>query len=225
MGEYGELILASALFIGSHFVMSHPLRAPMIGALGEKGFMAVYSIVSLAAFVWMIFAFRAAPTGIAYWAASDAVWISASILTLLAAIFYAGSMAGNPALPAPGAEAMATREPAGMFRVTRHPMMWGFALWGIAHILVAPRMDSFIFVGSIIFLALAGARGQDIKKQKTMGDAWRQWEANTSYLPRLSALPRVGFGVWAGGIVIWALATWAHGWFGINGAGPLRWLG
>ena len=46
-----NLIIASAAFVGTHFLMSHPLRAPMVKALGEKGFAGVYSLVSLAAIV------------------------------------------------------------------------------------------------------------------------------------------------------------------------------
>jgi uncharacterized membrane protein len=43
---------------------------------------------------------------------------------------------------------LAAKVPTGVFRVTRHPMMWGIALWGLSHMLVAPRMDSFLFNGS-----------------------------------------------------------------------------
>ena len=40
------LVLASAAFVGTHFLMSHPLRAPMVKALGERGFGLVYIVVS-----------------------------------------------------------------------------------------------------------------------------------------------------------------------------------
>jgi uncharacterized membrane protein len=103
-------------------------------------------------------------------------------------------------------------------------MMWGFALWGVAHILVAPRIDNFIFVGSIIFLALVGAAGQDRKKATLGGDSWNHWVAHTSYWPRLSQLPRIGIRLWLAGIAFWLVATWAHGYFGAYGAGIYRWL-
>ena len=32
------LVLASVAFVGTHFLMSHPLRSGMVAALGEKGF-------------------------------------------------------------------------------------------------------------------------------------------------------------------------------------------
>lgn len=56
-----SLLAASIAFVGGHFVMSHPLRAPMVRIFGEKGFLVLYSLVSLATFAWMILAFRDAP--------------------------------------------------------------------------------------------------------------------------------------------------------------------
>ena len=38
MSGIGMLALASLAFVGTHFLMSHPLRQPMASALGEKGF-------------------------------------------------------------------------------------------------------------------------------------------------------------------------------------------
>ena len=48
------LIVASTAFVGTHFLMSHPLRPAMADALGEKGFAGVYSVISLVTFGWMI---------------------------------------------------------------------------------------------------------------------------------------------------------------------------
>ena len=54
MTGIGMLTLASATFVGTHFLMSHPLRAPLIARLGEKGFAGIYSLVALITFGWMI---------------------------------------------------------------------------------------------------------------------------------------------------------------------------
>jgi uncharacterized membrane protein len=224
MEGLASLVTACALFVGSHFLMSHPLRARMVERLGEQSFLGVYSLISLALFGWMGWAYWQAPTGIPLWAPTDAVWISASILTLLAALMFIGSFMGNPAMPQPGASAMAEREPAGIFRVTRHPMMWGFALWALSHILVAPRSEVIIFMATFIFLALAGSAGQDRKKETTMGAAWQHWQSRTSYWPRLTQLARVGIRLWLAAILFWLAASWLHGWLGAPLAGIYRWL-
>ncbi|HCH94034.1 MAG TPA: MFS transporter, partial [Erythrobacter sp.] len=53
-----SLLAASLAFVGMHFALSHPLRAPMARKLGENGFRALYSLVALATFVWAARAFR-----------------------------------------------------------------------------------------------------------------------------------------------------------------------
>ena len=227
MEGYVSLISASAVFVGSHFLMSHPLRPRLVARLGNSGFLGFYSLISFATFGWMIWAFQQAPKGEYLWLPSDVIWGVSSVLTLLAATFFCGSLIRNPALPNPNPDAgkaLAAQSPSGMFLVTRHPMMWGFALWGVAHILIAPRTDSFVFVGSIIFLALVGAWTQERKKIAALGDAWRSWQARTSYWPRLSQLGRIGWRLWIVGIALWLVATWAHNFFGAYGAGLFRWF-
>ena len=216
-----SLIAASIAFVGTHFIMSHPLRAPMVRMLGDGGFMIAYSLVSFATIAWMYFAFVATPADVPLRGGyGDGVWVVASILTLLALVLFAGSLIGNPALPAPGAEKAALQAPSGVFKVTRHPMMWGFALWALAHLIAAPTPRTVVVTLAIGVLALVGAHLQDRKKEVLMGGAWQQWEANTSYWPRLGKLFSAGLVAWIGGIVIWLGATWLHA----MDAGVWRWL-
>lgn len=56
-----SLIAASIALVGTHFALSHPLRAPLVKRLGANGFMALYSITALACLYWMAQGFRAAP--------------------------------------------------------------------------------------------------------------------------------------------------------------------
>ncbi len=226
MDALTSLIAASVTFLGTHFALSHPLRAPLVKAIGAAGFQIVYSLVALASFGWMIWAFRAVgPGGVLLWNGSgDVLWAVTSVLTLLALTLFLGSLARNPALPAPGAEKLAVLEPRGAFLVTRHPMMWGFALWALAHILVSPTPRSLVLAGAILFLALVGAHLQDGKKQVLMGTAWSQWESRTSYWPRWGNFAQIGWKLWLAGLAGWLLATWAHIWLGYIPAGVWRWI-
>src|SRR3546814_6045473 len=70
-----------------------------------------------------------------------------------------------------------------LFAITRHPMMWGLALWALAHALVMPTPAQIILSATIAVLALVGSAGQDAKKARLMGDAWRHWAARTSFVP------------------------------------------
>lgn len=222
-----SLLAASVAFVGAHFAMSHPLRDPMVRLFGEKGFLGVYSLVILATFAWMVIAFRAAPRrGMPVWSGQDDVsWAIASGLTIIALVLFLGALRGNPALPDIPAEKVAASEPRGVFLVTRHPMMWGFALWAIAHLLVAPTGRTLILAGSILILALLGAHLQDRKKEALLGQAWKGWSSRTSYWPRWRKLHKAGSTLWLVAIVIWLAVTWAHIWFGYVAAGIWRWIG
>ena len=219
------LILACVVFVASHFLLSHPLRAAVVGAVGEKPFQGVYSLVALASFVWIYFAFRTVPASVPLWPGFDDVsWAIASLLTLAAMVLLAGSFAGNPALPAPGAEAAALREPKGVFLVTRHPMMWSIGLWALAHAIAAPTGRTLVVASAMALLALVGAHVQDRKKEGQMGAAWAEWEAKTSYWPRLERMFSVGWRWWAIGAALWLGFTYGHIHAGEWAAGLWRWI-
>jgi uncharacterized membrane protein len=225
-----NLILACAAFVGTHFLMSHPLRAPMVTRLGENGFRGVYSLISFATLAWVAYAFHMAPKGAPCWPVDDVLWIVATALMWVASVLLVGSFSRNPALPDPNAARNLTRPVEGVFAITRHPMMWGIALWGVAHILVMPTDANILLAGSIILLALGGAAGQDVKKARLMGNGWSLWVRQTSYVP--FALPMTGRARWSAtvpsvgvlgiGTALWLGATFAHG---AIGAGLWRWVG
>ncbi|WP_373486699.1 NnrU family protein [Blastomonas sp.] len=223
MQGYTMLLAGAVGFVGSHFAMSHPLRAPMVKRLGEKGFQLVYVVVSLATFYLMVQGFKRAPMSDPFWPVGDGLWAVTTVIMLLASILFAGSLIGNPAMPVPDAKRAAMKTPGGVFRITRHPMMWSFALWGISHILIAPRIDSIILAGAIIVLALVGARLQDGKKFIQMGDAWLHWQANTSFVPFARGLAFPGWLALIGGTLLWLVASWAHIPLGVGAAGVFRW--
>ena len=217
-----QLTLALLAFVGTHFLMSHPLRAVMVARLGAGGFQGVYSLVSFATLGWAAYAFREAPIGMPLWTAGDALNIAATAIMFIASVLLAGSFIGNPALPQPDADKLAMQKPAGVFAITRHPMMWSFALWSLVHVLVSPRPAVLILSGAVALLALGGAAGQDVKKAKLMGDAWNGWVARTSFMPKPAWPGRTAL---IGGTLIWLAATWAHPIAGAPTAGIWMWLG
>ncbi|MGY6550660.1 MAG: NnrU family protein [Erythrobacter sp.] len=224
--ETSLIILAAAniAFVGTHFAMSHPLRAPMVRALGAGGFQAAYIAVSAATLAWVYFAFLAAPPADLP-GSGEAGWIIATLITWPAMVLLAGSFVGNPALPTPMAEAQARAEPKGVFLVTRHPMMWGIGLWAISHMVLLWSTRTMITAFAIGVLALVGAYFQDSKKAELMGAAWAGWEAKTSYWPRLTRFFAVGAVPLLAGTALWLAASWAHLWRAGIPAGIWKWLG
>jgi uncharacterized membrane protein len=217
-----HLTLALGAFVGTHFAMSHPLRAAMVRMFGAGGFMIAYSLVSFATLGWAAHAFGEAPVGAFLWTAGDGLYAVATLIMFVASVLLAGSFLGNPALPQPGANALAEQPARGVFAITRHPMMWSFALWSLAHVLVSPRPAVIVLAAFIALLALGGAAGQDAKKAHLMGDSWRGWVARTSFVP-VPAWP--GAVALIAGTFIWLAASWAHPMLGAPSAGIWYWIG
>ncbi|MCM8729755.1 NnrU family protein [Hephaestia sp. GCM10023244] len=230
MDATGMVLAAAVAFVGSHFVMSHPLRGGLVRVMGEGGFLLVYTLVSFVTLGWLVYAYIAAPAAAPLWPVGEVLWAIVSAVMLVASVLFVGSLIGNPAFPHPTGNTTMPGEARGVFAVTRHPMMWGFGLWGLCHIAVFPDPSNVILAGSIVVLALVGAALQDRKKERLQPDIWRAWEAKTSYWPFAAiAAGRARFGGfrphdWAGGLLLWLIASWAHlplaGW----GAGIWRWL-
>ncbi|MCT2559913.1 NnrU family protein [Tsuneonella sp. YG55] len=219
-----QLLAAAIAFVGTHFALSHPLRAPLVSRIGEGPFLGLYSLVAAATLGWTIVAFRAAPAADIPGATGDAGWVSASLLTIPALLLFLGSLWKNPALPNPGAANTIDRAATGVFAVTRHPMMWGFALWALAHLLLGWSWRTTIVSVAVGFLALVGAHLQDRKKEALLGAAWAEWEAKTSYWPRWQYLFRAGWALWAVTLLLWLVITWSHIHAAGVPAGIWRWL-
>ena len=201
------LFFGSIAFVGTHFLMSHPLRAAMIRRFGHKGFTGVYSLVSLILFALIIWSYRAIGREPQLWVPNNYTWGIGAILTWVGIVLFVGSFVGNPALPgAPGPKG----GPKGVFTVTRHPMMWGFALWAMTHILVLATFKAVVFYGSILFLALVGSAMQDRKKAMLMGDQWHEWTAQTSFLPFGRGLAHPGAFALVVGTILYLGITWLH---------------
>lgn len=229
----GNLVAALFAFLGTHFLLSHPLRAPLVKALGPGGFLGVYSLVALGTFYWVIHAFGAAPAGEPAWQAGEGLWAVATILMFLGSILFVGSLFGNPALPGPPDRANTSQPARGVFAITRHPMMWGFATWAVVHLLVSPQPRVIALTAGIGFLALVGSMGQDAKKAKLMGDGWRDWSNRTSFIPFANQISGrsswsaawPGLTVVLAGTVLWLLATYLHPVIGAPIAGIWHWMG
>jgi uncharacterized membrane protein len=209
----------AVLFVGTHFLLSHPLRGSLVHAIGERAFQAVYSVIALVTFGAMIYYYHIIGREPELWVAGDALWLFATLLMWFGAILFVGSFMGNPAFP--GARVVRGAKPRGVFAITRHPMMWGFASWAIVHLIVVGMPKTLVFDGAILLLALGGAAGQDAKKRQWMGEDWHDWTAETGFIPFTRGPANPGMLALIGGTILFFLATWAHP----IPAGFWRWIG
>ena len=212
------LFFSAIAFVGLHFLLSHPLRSSLVRTMGEKAFQGVYSLIALIFFGLMIYFYHVIGREPPLWDSGEAGWIAGTILMWLASILFVGSFFGNPALlgtPGP------TRRARGVLAITRHPMMWSFAIWAGVHLMILGMPKALVFDGSIILLALAGAAAQDRKKAGRMGEDWHEWTAQTAFVPFTRGLAYPGTVAFVGGTLLFLVATFVHP----VPAGIWRWIG
>ena len=135
------LILGLLIFLGSHSVriFAEPWRGARIAAMGLNAWKGVYSIVSIAGFVLIVWGYgvaRGAPV-ILY---SPPVWTKhvAALLTIPAFILLAAAYV-------PG-----TR----IKRAVGHPMIAGVKAWAFAHLLANGTLADVVLFGAFLVWAI-----------------------------------------------------------------------
>jgi uncharacterized membrane protein len=216
----GALAVAATWFFLLHLLPSTPVRPRAVALVGEGVYGAIFSILSLAAVYWMTRQFNAAPYGDKLWMA-PAWWlyVKAALILFAFILMFGGLLSPNPS--APGGEKFSDAGSAagGIFAITRHPVMWGFAIWALAHIVSQGAWRGVAFFGSFAATALIGSWLQQ-KRKRVSVPGWAAFEAKTSYWPFLAILsgrarPSLGaIGWWriAVAVVAWAVMLHFHTW-------------
>jgi len=205
-----RLMAAMACFVGAHFVLSHPLRAPAVATLGDRGFRIVYALVAAILLALALAAFRYSPHDPLLWTSGRTVTnIVYDVLTYGSLVLFSSSLFGNPASNVKHREFLLQDAPRGVFRMTRHPMMFAFILWSGAEILLVPAARQLILFGGVIILALVGASLQDRKLTSLVGSDWQTWMDRTPFWPDLRRLSAPGIN-WLIALIPWLALTWIH---------------
>lgn len=215
------LILAALLWVFVHVGISGTrLRDGVVARLGEGRFMLAFSIASVVSITLLVLAWQNAGTTFLWSAPNWLRWILAALM-LPAFVLFMASHKRNPT--AVGGKGLG-EAPRGIQRVTRHPMLWSFAIWAFVHTLGNGDSASLVFFGAFLVTALAGMPSIDAKIARRNPDAWRGFAAATSVVPfgailagrnRL-VLSEIGWMPPVVGLVLWAALLHFHrGIFGV----------
>lgn len=225
-GTVGALAAAMAVFLLGHFALARrTTRQAIVARIGDVGFTIGYSLIAIVTFLWVIAAYNAAPVVDIWVPTTGLKHLSLTIMLPAFILLVAGYLTPNPMAVGLDPRPMAEKPPSGIQAITRHPVMWAVALWGISHLLANGTAADIIFFGSLTALALLGALHIDIKRARVLGDRWPVYAAQTSFVPfaaiiagrnrfRLAALGwwRIGLGIAA-----YAVFLAIHGWlFGVS---------
>ena len=179
-----SLVIAGVAFCGSHILLSSTrLRGSLRDQLGERGFLAVYSVTSLVIFAWFVAAYSAAPTIVLWPRQQWTALLPVSVIPFAAILLVAGYSTPNPTAVGMERSARADDPAPGILRVTRHPVLWAIGLWASSHLIANGDLSSLVFFGSLAALALGGTVLIDRKKQLALGSNWSRLAEVTSNLP------------------------------------------
>jgi uncharacterized membrane protein len=180
-----NLIAASAYFLLIHFGVSGTrLRDALVARLGPGAYRGAFALASVVGLVWMIYAFRRAPA-VPLWGLVPGFRPAAYVLVFIAFLFAVIGLA-TPSPTRVGMESKLAQGPdiaRGMVRITRHPFLWGTALWALVHLIINGELAASILFGTLLILALGGPAAIDAKRRRAFGDQWAQFAAVTSNIP------------------------------------------
>jgi len=179
------LIAAAAFFLAIHLLIAGTrLRDAIVGTIGEGPYMGLFSLASLGGIVWLILSYNAAfaAGGEMLWNFGPGVSHLGIIVVAFAFLFVvSGLLTPNPS--GVGQLAAVAREPTGILRITRHPFLWGVAIWAAFHVAANGDTASVLFFGTFLVLAVLGTFSIDAKRARKMGDAWAAFAGKTSNVP------------------------------------------
>jgi uncharacterized membrane protein len=144
------LIVGIVVFLGLHLVPTVPgVREKLVSRLGENGYKALFSLLSVAAFVLLVYGFAKAPV-IQVW--SPPAWTRwvAIVLMLPAFIFL-----------------VAAYLPGRIKARLKHPFLIAIKTWALAHLIANGDLASIVLFGS--FLAYAAYDRVTLKRRQERG--------------------------------------------------------
>lgn len=182
------LFAAAVVFLALHLVIAGTrVRDLIVSVVGERAYLALFSLASIAAIAWLAMSYRSAVASEANVQLFD---LGNGVDNLAIPFVLVAFLVGVPGLlmPSPtsvGQSGAVTREGTvrGILRVTRHPFLWGVAIWSAFHLSATGDEASVILFGTFLALSILGTFSIDMKRQRKLGEQWSQFAQQTSNIP------------------------------------------
>lgn len=218
-----NLIAAATFFLAIHLLVSGTrMRDALTGRIGLGAYMGAFSLASVAGLVWLGFTFaqaRHAASDPVFWDMTPITRQAQIALQLLAMLLVVpGLTTPNPTSVRQEAALDRPDVVRGMLRITRHPFLWGVAIWAAGHLLVNGDGASIVLFAAMLGLSLSGTVSIDAKRRRALGPKWDAFAAQTSNLPFAAivqgrqklSLGEIGWWRIVLAVVVWAALAWAH---------------
>ena len=185
MNELAWLALWAILFVAQHLgVPSSGLRPRLVGAMGEKGYLGLYSVASIVVIVLLIRAYAATTPGPLLWPTYELLrWVPLVLMPVALWLVIGGLLKPNPTMVGVVLEDGKEVPVHGVLRVTRHPVQCGILLWALGHLVANGDLPSLVFFGSLALTSGFGMVLIDRRRKDALGDSWEAFRNATSLLP------------------------------------------
>ncbi len=181
MSGWGQFTAALIVFLLSHAIpVRPPVRAWLISKLGKAGYLAAYSVFSLAVLAWLIIAAANAPYVEVIPPFAALRWLPLLTMPVVCWLTVAGLAAQNPFSFGGMGRAAFDPEKPGILGTTRHPILVALLIWAVAHLLANGSLAHVILFGLFAGFAWLGMALLDRRKQSELGTDWDQLARNTS---------------------------------------------
>jgi uncharacterized membrane protein len=211
------LLAAAAYFVLIHLLVSGTrLRDRLVQRIGEGPYMGLFSLASVVGLYWLAASYGDARADArVFWGMSEAGrWIQIALQLPAMLLVTTGLTTRNPTSVRQESALSRPDLVQGVLRITRHPFLWGVALWAAAHLLVNGDAASLVLFGSLLALAVFGTFSIDAKRKRALGADWEPFAAQTSNIPfaagRRISLTEIGWWRILLGTAIWAALLFAH---------------
>lgn len=221
-----EFLVAIAVFLAAHILPAATgLRAALIGRLGRRPYLVLYSLVSLASIAWVIVAALAAPY-IELWPPSRGAALVPIVAMPAACILFAAAVLQPSPLSVSFRAGLPDPRRTGLAALLRHPLLWAFFLWAGSHLVANGDLVSVILFGGLAVFSLTGMKRLESRARQRLSAA--DYAAATALYeggigPRLRRIGALrALGEIAAGALLYAALLHLHG--PVIGADPLAWL-
>lgn len=184
MDEFILLLVAAILFMLTHLGISRiSFRNLLVDILGENGYLAFYSLVAIATLGALIYQYGEVSHQEYLWSPSLITSVIPKLVMPIALILIIlGLSAKNPT--SVKMESAIDIEPAGILRITRHPVQWGILLWALSHLVANGDVASIIFLTSFAVVSGFGTFAIDRNRRLSLEpEKWNHFILVTSNVP------------------------------------------
>lgn len=207
-----SFVSAFAFFLLLHSIPAIPvIRSSIITHIGRPTYFIGYSAASIVALVWLF----SAALALDYVPLWDLRPWHAAITFILAPLggflVIAGLLSANPL----SVTIRSSEKVGAVVGITRHPVLWGFAIWAFGHIVANGDLRSLLLFGGFALFSLGSIAITEKRARRRLGDRWKTVSKDTSIVPLVAFFsgrrPACDLSMLFAALIAVALGAWLFG--------------